>query len=257
MNKETNNDDLNFLDEASGAGFEGLRSSDLSVPFLRVLQPNSPEVVEGDPAYIPGAKAGVFVNSFTKEIYGSSIELVPIKSEGIWLEYTPKVGDKRGEFKGRHAVGSVPVTGDPFEGMFREDNGNEIRETMVFYCLVKGQEQGLPVVFSLTSSMIKHGKALNSLIYSLRLPSGKQAPYFGGYWKLALSLNQNDDGRWYNIGLRNVNAEFTGFVNKETFEIAVATRKMLDAGSVKTDFAQIGNEPAKAAITDGSDVKDY
>lgn len=253
-NEQTVTSDMDYLDDAAGTGYEGIRASDYAVPFLRVLQPNSPETIEGDPSYVPGAKPGIFLNSLTKELYGPSIELIPIKSDAIWLEYTPKVGDKRGAFQGKHSVGSIEVRGNPFDGMFRIDNGNEIKETMVFYCLVKDHERELPVAFSLTSSMIKHGKSWNSLIFTARLPSGKQAPYFGGYWKISLTLNQNDDGRWFNIGTKNVNASFVSFVSKEVFEIALSTRKMLESNSASADFKQIESE---STVTSESNATDY
>ena len=228
-----------YLDELAGQGYEGLRTSDYVMPFLRVLQANSPEVAEGDPAYVPGAKPGVFFNTLTKEVYGSTIEVLPIRQDVVWLEYTPKVGDKRGDFQGKHSVGSVSVMGNVYDGMHRTDNGNDIKETLVFYVLLKGRETDLPLVFSLTSSMIKHGKAWNSLIYTVRTPSGKQAAYFSSYWRLSLVLEIGDKGRWFNIGLRSANVERTGFVSRDVLALAANTRKLLDADSVRADFAQI------------------
>jgi len=255
MNKETTQTtDDNYLDEFSGAGFEGIRASDFAVPFLRVIQPTSPETIKGDPSYVPGAEAGTFMNSLTHEIYGASIEVIPVKSEPIWLEYTPKMGDKRGDFQGKHPVNAFPVTGNPFDGLFRIDNGNEIRETIVFYCLIKGHEHELPVAFSLTASMIKHGKSWNSLIYTVRTPSGRPAAYFSSYWKVSLTLNQNESGRWYNIGTRSANVERIGFVPREVLLLAANTRKLLDADSVKVDFAQITEgEKTALPVTDASE----
>jgi len=229
------------IDDFAGVGFEGIRADDYAVPFLRVLQSNSPEVVKGDPAYIPGAEAGMFVNTLTHEVYGTEIELVPIKCEPIWLEYSPKVGDKKGEFKGKHPVNSVPVKGNVYDGLFME-NGNEIKETLVFYCLVKGHETELPVCFSLTASMIKHGKTWNALIYTVRTPSGKQAPYFSSYWKISTSLNTKDGNRWYNIGSKSANIERTGFVPEEVFRIAMKTRKLLENSALSADFSQLADD---------------
>lgn len=52
----------------------GLRGSDAGgqdkrLPILRVLQANSPQAKRGNPAYIPGAKEGDFINTATGQIY--------------------------------------------------------------------------------------------------------------------------------------------------------------------------------------------
>ena len=39
----------------SGVGFEEVTSSDLQIPFLRIIQALSPQLKKNDPAYIEGA----------------------------------------------------------------------------------------------------------------------------------------------------------------------------------------------------------
>ena len=49
----------------AGAGFENTKGSDLSIPFIQVLQSNSPQVENNNPE---GAKSGMLFNSVTKEM---------------------------------------------------------------------------------------------------------------------------------------------------------------------------------------------
>lgn len=239
------------IEQFSGMGYDGMRTDDFGIPFLRVLQSNSPELLKGDPSYIKDAEAGMFMNSLTHELYGFEIELVPIKCEPIWLEFSPKSGDKRGEFKGRHAVNSIPVIGNIYDGLYTKE-GNEIKETLVFYCFIKGRENELPICFSLTSSMIKHGKAWNALIYSVRTPSGKQAPYFSSYWKIRTVINQKDGNRWYNIGAKTASIERVSFVPVDVLKRAAETRVLLDKAAFSADFAQLEDDRDNQAALTGT-----
>lgn len=232
-------DKTSFLDEVSGQGFEGMGQNDFAIPFLKILQSNSPEVNEADKdTYVSGAKAGTFFNSVTKRIYGSEINLIPIKYDRIWLAWAPE----RGGLRGRYLPGSIEIDGDFFsEEGARDSEGNEISDTMVFYCLVADHiDEGL-IVFSLASSGLKHGKAWNELISLQRLPSGKRAPFFGSVWKMTLAGNKNKKGSWYQIGTKNTNAEKIRDITEIEYTNFIKPAKlMLDAGAAKVDFTQIG-----------------
>ena len=66
----------------SGAGFEGADSQSFAIPYLIILQSNSPQVDEDDGKYIKGAKVGMFLNTVTGEIFDGKegVNLVPCTS---------------------------------------------------------------------------------------------------------------------------------------------------------------------------------
>jgi hypothetical protein len=222
-----------------------MSGEDFAIPFLKILQVGSPECMEGDPAYVPGAKAGMFMNTLTKRLYGGEINLIPIKYEAVWLQWAPN----RGGLRGRCAPGAIDVTGDPFNGM-KDSDGNDVVENMVFYVLVADHLDDGPLVFPLASTGLRHGKNWNTQISLKRLPSGARAPYFSSVWKLKLVLNSNDDGKWYQIGVKgNTNVEWVRFINENDYNQVVApNKKLLDAGTARADFAAIeaprASEPA-------------
>jgi hypothetical protein len=204
--------EVGFLDVMSGDGTHDIKTA---APMLKILHFISPEVLPGD-AHVKDAVAGAFFNTATKRVYGNTIEVVPVKAVPVWLEYVPK--DKGGGFRGRHAVGSVPVIGDLYTGAYTK-GGNEVVEALEFYCLVTDEmDQGL-VLLSLTGSSIKHGKTWGTRIATVKLPSGKVQPFYGSKWKLTTALNQNAQGQqWYTLGQgKGTNAVRTAFINAEEY----------------------------------------
>lgn len=261
MDKEQKMDqnELEFLDSVAGQGFEGMGAGDYAIPFLKILQVGNPECLEGDPAHVPGAKAGMFYNTLTKRLYGSEINLIPLKYEPVWLAWAPN----RGGLRGRFAPGSIPVDGNPFDGMTAKikDEVCEIADNMIFYCLVADHLEDGPVVFPLSSTGLRHGKNWNAQILLNRTPvwkdaegkerGGSPAAYYSAVWKLSLALNKNDDGSWYQIGTKSTNVEKVRFVTATEFaKFIEPNRKLLDGGTARVDYNQIGVSEKPRQITE-------
>ena len=251
-----------FLDEVAGQGFEGMGAGDFAIPFLKILQVGSPECLEGDPAHVPGAKAGVFLNTLTRRIYGAEINLIPIKYESVWLAWAPDRGGLRGRFEPE----SIEVEGNPFDGMSAVIDGEkcDIVENMMFYCLVADHIEDGPIVFPLSSTGLKHGKNWNAQILLTRTPEyvddngvkhgGNRAAYFAAVWKLKLALNKNDAGSWYQIGTKTTNVERVRFVTREELSgIILPNRKLLDTGAKRVDYAAIEGPKAERITADSKD----
>ncbi len=94
---------INF-DKYAGAGFEDVQAKDLQIPFLYLLQKLSPAVDEADPAYVKGAKAGMFINNVSKEVY-DTLQVIPIYFTSAVVEWKPK----RGGFVSQHKSTSETV----------------------------------------------------------------------------------------------------------------------------------------------------
>ena len=59
------------LEDYAGQGLDDLDNSDRSVPFIKVLEKNSPEIET-----VTGAKPGMFINTATQQLY-DTIRFVP------------------------------------------------------------------------------------------------------------------------------------------------------------------------------------
>ena len=205
-----------FMDSMEGAGFEGMGASDFQIPFLRILQPLSPQVLDGD-EHIEGAKAGYFFNSLTNKVYGNEINVIPLKCITEWLIW----GANRGPLKNRVPVGGIPTIGDAFSKLVTPE-GDEVVETMTIFLLIEGHIEEGPVAFPLSKTNLKHAKKLNTMLHATFLPSGKRAPYFSSVWTLKTSVNKNDKGTWYSLGVKGqTNIERKRWITADEFSKAV------------------------------------
>ena len=237
-----------FLDEVSGQGFENITQDDRALPFLRVLQLLSPQLDEDKSEYIKGAKVGQFFNTVTKHVYGTEIDLIPLYYDRSWMEWLPE----RKGLVGRHVPASIEVDRTKFSQWKYGDN--IIQDTLMFYCLIPDHIEEGPLLFSLQSSGVKHGKNWNTNIIMKMLPSGKPAPYFGGVWHLESTKESSDQGTFYQIGGKSTNISFVRLINKTEYidyvKPAVSALKSLES---RVDYAQLEGGADKQ---DGEDVAD-
>jgi hypothetical protein len=243
------NADVSYLDAKTGEGYEGIKTS---LPRIKILHFTSPVVLDGD-EHVDGAKAGMFFNTVTKKIYGRTLEFIPVKALSVWLEWAPR--DQGGGFRGRHAVGSLPITGDLYKEAFTKE-GNEIKEALEIYGLIPDElDQGL-VLLSLSGASIKHGVNWGTKIGTAHLPSGKIQPFYGSVWELELNLNKNAKGQYYTLGIANkTTIEWSRFISRSEWENHVEgavefsknITSMLNSGTVREGQAAL---PAPDADTE-------
>jgi len=191
-------ENLDFLDGAKEIVNDRFSMDDVSIPFLRILQALSPACTEGTGEYNPNARPGMFMNSLTGKLYGRNIKLIPLKYERTWLEWKPN----RGGFVGRHLPETLVVDKTDFR-TWKLPTGNEISDTIAFYCLIADHIEDGPIILSLSSSGIKHAKNWHTFILTNRAPDGKKAKFFSTVWELETVLNKGDNGSWYTIGSGN------------------------------------------------------
>lgn len=53
----------------AGAGMDSIGTEDMQIPFLRILQPLSPQLLKTDPKFIKGASAGDLFNTVTSQVW--------------------------------------------------------------------------------------------------------------------------------------------------------------------------------------------
>ena len=68
-----------FEDDA-GFGFEEVTSSDLQIPFLRIIQALSPQLKKSDAAFIEGAGQGDIFNTVTNKVWDADEGVIVLPS---------------------------------------------------------------------------------------------------------------------------------------------------------------------------------
>lgn len=225
------------LEVMSGQGFEDTDKDAYAIPFLRVLQSNSPQVNEDEPSYIKGVKPGMIFNTVTGELFGKSVKIIPVHYMRDFVEWQPN----RGGFVKTH--GNDPVILERIAEIDDKnnsilDNGNIIQDARNHYVLIADRLELGPVILSLTSTGIRHSKKWMTLMNALRIPnSSKVAPMFAGIWEISTIMNENDEGKWYQIGNKSTTCiEFKEWVNKEQLDAAIACRNLVMSGDTKADY---------------------
>ncbi len=187
----------------SGAGFEGTKSSDLSVPFLGILQSNSPQVEDNNP---DGAASGMLFNTVTRELLDGDVGVVflPCHKDTAFVEWVPR--DLGGGFVGMHdpdgdvvkaAKEAHEANPDAKFGKYKVGK-NDLIETYYVYGLIlddTGEEtQGFAVI-SFASTKIKAYRDWTTAMYTLK---GKP-PIFANRARIRTVKQKNDFGTFFNF----------------------------------------------------------
>lgn len=221
----------------SGQGFEDADKDAYAIPFLRILQTNSPQCNEDEEAYIKGSKPGMIFNTITGELYGKSVRIIAIHYGRSFIEWAPN----RGGFIKDHGKDPIILERVSFiddKNNSVLDNGNIIQDTRNHFILLADHLEQGPIIMSMSSTAIKHSRKFMTLMSNLRLPNGAgRAPMFAGVWNASTIMNENDQGKWYGFGDKSKTCiEFEGWVSKDQLNAALSARDLITSGEAKADW---------------------
>jgi len=235
-----------FMKSSSHRGSEGVRSSDLTIPRLEMLQDLSPQLKQTDPLYNPDAEVGDIINSVTKKLMGKSVTIVPVyfrKEYIIWK--SRKAG---GGFEGAYPteleaakalIGILDRDGMKANEMMvgKEKIAKyEINDTAQHFCLLILPETTAEnpvveeVVISMSKSKMKASRQLNTMV---QMAGGDR---FSRLYTLATTLENNKNGDEY----QNWVVTQRGFVPESLFRRAEATYEAVKGGVRDVDRRQDG-----------------
>ena len=225
------------------AADEGADRDSFAIPFLAILQPMSPQVVDGE---IEGAKAGLFINSVDLTLMESPM-VIPCAFQRRWIRWTPR--ETGGGYKGE--ITTAEVNDLRTKGLVKELDGrlyfpepdgsvnpkkcDRLADTRSHFVLIVDgphAEVGTPAVFALTSTGIKASKNWLSRIESVKLKVGERvlpAPSFSRVYQLASLKKQNDKGTWWTPEVSPVGE----VANTGLYAQAKAFHASVTAGSVQ------------------------
>lgn len=187
-------------DAGMGATFAG---SDLAIPFLTILQKNSPQVDEDNGKYVKGARPGMIYNTVTNELFdkGAGVVVVPAGYQKKFVEWISR--DDGGGFVAQHEPESEMVRAcKPNEkGKLETATGHQMVETAYHY-VVLIDANGNPqwAVISMSSSQLKKSRKWNTLVAGVTMTvNGKtfKPPIFSHKYILRTVVEQKDQNTWY------------------------------------------------------------
>lgn len=208
-----------------GQGLDDVGQDEAGIPFLKILQAQSPEVIGDADRALEGAKAGLFLNTGTGELL-TSLTIVPALRQHVFVEWRNK--KEGGGIVGVHQPGDEMVQaaiaanaatiaeGGPSRrkqgkmkfGEFYTPAGNELVETFYVYGVVLDGEspEGFIVVPFSSSSIKKYKKQFISRARYCMVNDGtghkRNPPMFAHRITLTTAKESNDDGTWSNFDVK-------------------------------------------------------
>lgn len=258
--------------EHSGAGFENQGKEDMLIQPIKLLQAQSPEVMDNDPT---GAKAGMFLDPGNQVVY-KELLFVPVLREHVFTEWVPREqgGGGGSGWVGEHEPDSDVVLkaraaagGQVFGMLTHPESGNDLSETFKLHIVMQTPDgQYLPSLIIFDSTKIKVWKrgSQQRRAFQLRKPDGEllSPPLFAHFSKMSTTKERNDQGQWFNFkwdgGKGTVKDSLLGPTDP-LFQAAASWYETVKAGQAKVSYENVdragGVDPADDNIPfmDGTD----
>lgn len=200
-----------ILDDADALNAD-MGQGDLAMPFLSIIQSNSPELDEGHAKFHPDAKAGMFVSKVDKALYDGKdgLELVSCGYDRRFVEWRPR------EIGGGRIADYAPE--DPIVRTLEWKevagaqkpmlpNGNLLVETHYHYILYRpfGTHEGWQFgVLPCKGTMTKKSRNMNTALSKEKMVHPKtgeirKMPRWFRIWRATTVREANDQNSWFNI----------------------------------------------------------
>lgn len=248
----------------AGGGFENTTKDDFKLPFLRVLQSNSPAVVD---SLVEGAKPGLIINTVTLALF-QNILFIPAVTQHVMVGWKPRGEGAKG---GQGFVGvwgmdnpmvqaAVKTQGGKFNR--GDDNkiikpktpdGDDLVETVYVHGvqLIEETEALLPGVLSFSSTGLPISQSWLTMARQEVIPGsgGRSKPLYGHVYRLNTVKTVNSWGTFFNFAPTWARGTAKASIldpKGDLFQAAKSVRDLVLAGKAEVDHAAQGNAASEA-----------
>ena len=237
----------NLMEEHAGKGLENLKQEDLSMPFLKILMPLSPQVNKSDNRYIQGAEPGMILNSATKKVYSGTegIKVVPCHYERKYLEWA-----ERGSSVGRPIVHpeDTPLKNETTRDKGFKDrlsNGNYLERTSYHFVILLN---GVPTVSVITMKASQNRVSKDWMAemngWTEKGAKGMYVPsIYSHIYRLTSIPQSNSKGSWFGWKVTRDGYNQDG----NLFKMAADFSNKFKEGAIKTNVSS--DEEAQKSAT--------
>lgn len=184
----------------AGLGMEGTDKSSFAIPFIAILQGQSPQIET-----VEGAKPGLFINTVTNQLF-KEMYVIPCAYQRRFLRWAPR--EEGGGYRGDYSP--VDVELGKVEGAALNDEGrymigkDELKDTRNHFVLAQSATGGFQrALISLSSTQIKKSKRWMSQIQGIEMKDAKGKTFnpasFMFMYKLSTVKEENNKGSWYGL----------------------------------------------------------
>tara|TARA_Y100001937_G_scaffold126828_1_gene197109 strand:- start:334 stop:1101 length:768 start_codon:yes stop_codon:yes gene_type:complete len=250
VTKKSNTNVSNILDDILETAGEGVdyETSELQIPFIRVIQALSPQIKKSDAAFIKGAEQGDLFNTVTGEVWKGEegINVIPCYQETKHLEFTPR--DQGGGFVGELPAGDPNILKTTRQGAKETlPSGNELVKSDQHYCMVLNKDgSAQPAIVDMKSTQLKISRRWKTQIAMQKIPDKngvmRTPALFATIWNLKTVEESNDMGTWYNYTIEKVDL----VKDKNLFIDAKNFRSSVESGAAKAVPEEVVTESDEA-----------
>ena len=240
-------DDI-FESAGEGASFD---SSEMQIPFVRLVQALSPQINKKKPEYIDGVSQGDAFNTVTKEYWDGEkgLTVIPCFQSTKYLEFVPR--ESGGGFQGEIQPDS-PLLQQAKRNGAKEilPNGNELVKSDQHFCLILAEDgSSQPAIIDMKSTQLKVSRNWKTMIAMQKADhptKGRVTPaVFATKWKLTSVEQTNDRGTFANWSVAKV-----GLIDsRDLLQEAKTFRASIAAGEVKAT-----PEESSSSSVNGDDI---
>ena len=205
-----------FLPADSVKGQENITADDLIIPRLGLVQDLSPQRKANKPEYIEGADSGMLFNNVTSELYGSTINFVPVYFRKEWCIW--KLQSAGGGFFGAHTSEALAM--EAFQDADYDDEYEIVDMAQHFGMVLHENRRPEEIVISMSKSKMKVNRQLNTLV---KMAGGDR---FSRVYKISAVEDQNKEGQdYYNFGVAPI-----GYVSEPVYNLAMVMYENVSDG---------------------------
>ena len=198
---------MDDLFDSAGQGMETITADDMQIPFLRILQPLSPQLLKTDPKFIKGASAGDIFNTVTGQYWEADEGLVV-----LMCAYTTKflefqLRETGGGFMGELSADDPDIRKTERNGSIEMlPNGNELVRSAQFLVLgVDADGSTSQMICDMKKTQMKIAKQWNTRRAGLKIEHPTNGmfnpPMWSVPWRLTSVQESNDKGSWFNYAV--------------------------------------------------------
>jgi hypothetical protein len=243
-----------IADSGEGTRFE---PGQIKVPFLTVLDPKSPAVLEQSEKYVDGARPGMVLNTVTNKVFDTrrfpgrkddpkGIRVVFAAFDEKLVEWIDR--DEGGGFVTQHAIRpgtAMPADPElarrvrPHPVKTRElqdpETGHILVLTHYHFPLVVDVESGSLswAIIGMSSSQLDPSRLLNSFLVDVRLPNPKggkfKPPVYGLVFDLLTKTYKNAKGEWWGWEIKYIGPVADVFAPADAALVYGAAKKYREA----------------------------
>lgn len=223
------------MEKDKHAGFEETDKDSFAIPFILILQTNSPQVDPDSGVAIPKAKSGMFFNTVTEELFDGEkgLHIIPCHYKRSLINWQDRKsgGGFIKEYPANDPIQNTTTKNEKGQDVLPD--GTILVDTRNHFCLLL-RDKGITeaAIISMSSTQAKKSRKWMTRMSTMQVAGSKglfTPPMFSQIWKITTVPESNEKGNWRGFQINHVRQ----VDNVELYSKAKAFHALVQAGNVE------------------------